>query len=105
MDMGIEPFLLASTLRVLEAQRLVRRLCKDCKEPYECDPENAPSGTAWSSGSQLFRPKGCDACRGTGYRGRRRHLRGGPDHPADGQADPDRARPCPSCARRPIARG
>jgi len=40
-DMGIEPFLLASTLRVLEAQRLIRRLCKECKEPYECNPETA----------------------------------------------------------------
>ena len=40
-DMGIEPFLLASTLRVLEAQRLVRRLCPQCKEPYDCDPELA----------------------------------------------------------------
>ena len=41
MDMGIEPFLLASTLRVLEAQRLVRRLCPQCKEPYDCDAETA----------------------------------------------------------------
>jgi type IV pilus assembly protein PilB len=69
IDMGIEPFLLASTLRVLEAQRLVRRLCKVCKEPYPCDPENA-SRYGLELGSTLFRPKGCDACRGTGYRGR-----------------------------------
>ena len=68
-DMGIEPFLLASTLRVLEAQRLIRRLCKECKEPYECDAETA-RGTAWRSGATLYRPKGCDQCRGTGYRGR-----------------------------------
>ena len=49
-DMGIEPFLLASTLRVLEAQRLIRRLCKECKEPYDCDAETAqtarPGGRA-----------------------------------------------------------
>ena len=69
VDMGIEPFLLASTLRVLEAQRLVRRLCKVCKEAYPCDPENA-ARYGLELGSQLFRPKGCDACRGTGYRGR-----------------------------------
>ena len=69
IDMGIEPFLLASTLRVLEAQRLVRRLCKVCKEAYPCDPENA-ARYGLELGSQLFRPKGCDACRGTGYRGR-----------------------------------
>ncbi len=69
IDMGIEPFLLASTLRVLEAQRLVRRLCKVCKESFPCDPENA-ARYGLELGSQLFRPKGCDACRGTGYRGR-----------------------------------
>ncbi|HWE37894.1 MAG TPA: ATPase, T2SS/T4P/T4SS family [Isosphaeraceae bacterium] len=69
VDMSIEPFLLASTLRVLEAQRLVRRLCKECREPFHADAETCerygiPFGTV------LHRPKGCDACRGTGYRGR-----------------------------------
>jgi type IV pilus assembly protein PilB len=69
IDMGIEPFLLASTLRVLEAQRLVRRLCKVCREAYPCDPENAERYNI-EQGTLLHRPKGCDACRGTGYRGR-----------------------------------
>src|SRR5512135_3391001 len=41
IDMGIEPFLLASTLRVLEAQRLIRRLCTECREPFECDAKTA----------------------------------------------------------------
>ena len=68
-DMGIEPFLLASTLRVLEAQRLIRRLCKECKEPYECDPETAKRH-GLEPGQTLYRPKGCDHCRGAGYRGR-----------------------------------
>jgi type IV pilus assembly protein PilB len=68
-DMGIEPFLLASTLRVLEAQRLIRRLCKECKEPYDCDAETA-GRHALAVGSTLYRPKGCDNCRGAGYRGR-----------------------------------
>jgi type IV pilus assembly protein PilB len=68
-DMGIEPFLLASTLRVLEAQRLIRRLCKECKEPYACDPETAKTYNI-EAGQTLYRPKGCDACRGAGYRGR-----------------------------------
>jgi type IV pilus assembly protein PilB len=68
-DMGIEPFLLAPTLRVLQAQRLIRRLCKECKVPYECDPETAKIH-AFEVGQPLFRPKGCEACRGTGYRGR-----------------------------------
>jgi type IV pilus assembly protein PilB len=69
IDMGIEPFLLASTLRVLEAQRLVRRLCKQCKEAVPCDPENA-ARYGLELGSRLYRARGCDACRGTGYRGR-----------------------------------
>ena len=68
-DMGIEPFLLASTLRVLEAQRLIRRLCKECKEPYECEAETAKQ-YGLEAGQTLYRPKGCDHCRGIGYRGR-----------------------------------
>jgi type IV pilus assembly protein PilB len=68
-DMGIEPFLLASTLRVLEAQRLVRRLCPECKEPYRCEDELA-TRHGLEPGETLYRPKGCAKCRGTGYRGR-----------------------------------
>jgi type IV pilus assembly protein PilB len=68
-DMGIEPFLLAATLRVLEAQRLIRRLCKECREPYDCDAELARLH-GFETGQPLMRPKGCDACRGTGYKGR-----------------------------------
>jgi type IV pilus assembly protein PilB len=68
-DMGIEPFLLASTLRVLEAQRLIRKLCRECREPYECNPETAKLH-GLESGQQLYRPKGCDHCRGSGYKGR-----------------------------------
>jgi type IV pilus assembly protein PilB len=68
-DMGIEPFLLAATLRVLEAQRLIRRLCKECKEPYECDLETAKMYKL-DAGQELFRAKGCDTCRGSGYKGR-----------------------------------
>ncbi|MGD0897143.1 MAG: GspE/PulE family protein [Thermoguttaceae bacterium] len=69
MDMGIEPFLLASTLRVLAAQRLVRRLCKECREPFECDAKTAKL-YALEEGQTLYRPKGCDQCRGAGYKGR-----------------------------------
>ncbi len=68
-DMGIEPFLLASTMRVVEAQRLIRRLCKDCKEPYDCDPETARRH-GLEPGRMLYRPKGCASCRNSGYRGR-----------------------------------
>lgn len=69
VDMAIEPFLLASTLRVLEAQRLIRRLCKECKEPFECDAETARR-VGLEAGQTLYRPKGCEYCRGAGYRGR-----------------------------------
>jgi type IV pilus assembly protein PilB len=68
-DMGIEPFLLSSTLRVLEAQRLIRRLCKDCKSPYQCDVETAKRH-GLDPARPLYKPKGCTSCRGTGYRGR-----------------------------------
>jgi type IV pilus assembly protein PilB len=68
-DMGVEPFLLSCTLRVLEAQRLVRKLCPHCKEPYECEPEIARR-FGLEPGEILYRPKGCPQCRGVGYRGR-----------------------------------
>jgi type IV pilus assembly protein PilB len=68
-EMGIEPFLLASTLRVVEAQRLVRRLCSQCKEPYACDGETARH-YGLEEGATLYRPKGCAHCHGSGYRGR-----------------------------------
>ena len=69
VDMGIEPFLLASTLRVLEAQRLIRRLCKECKEPFDCDATTARAH-GLEPGQTLYRPRGCDYCRGAGYKGR-----------------------------------
>ena len=69
MDMGIEPFLLASTLRCLEAQRLVRRLCPHCKEKYELDPELAKRYNL-IPGEPFYRPVGCLHCRKLGYRGR-----------------------------------
>ena len=68
-DMKIEAFLLASTLRALEAQRLIRRLCPLCKEPYKCETILAQK-YGLSTDDTIYRPKGCDHCRGTGYRGR-----------------------------------
>jgi type IV pilus assembly protein PilB len=68
-DMGIEPFLLSCALRVLEAQRLVRRLCAHCKEPYEVTPELAELH-GLTLGTTIYRPKGCVQCRRMGYRGR-----------------------------------
>jgi len=68
-DMSIEPFLLASTLRALVAQRLIRRLCEHCRVPYECDPETARR-LDLEVGETLYRPGGCRECRDTGYRRR-----------------------------------
>ena len=68
-DMGIEPFLLASTLRAVIAQRLVRRLCTDCAAPYPASAaEAALIGIA--AGTQIRAATGCPTCAGTGYRGR-----------------------------------
>ena len=73
-DMGIEPFLIASTVVGVLAQRLARRICKNCKEAYE-----AKAATLRRFGFELqnedqtvtlYRGRGCDVCRGTGYRGR-----------------------------------
>lgn len=69
VDMGVEKFLLASALRAVEAQRLVRRLCSKCKEKYQVDKETLKK---WhlDPDKEYFRPKGCEACRGIGYSGR-----------------------------------
>ena len=94
VDMGIEPFLLASTLRVLEAQRLVRRLCKECKEPFQCDEATAKAH-GFVVGQELFRPKvnGCDYCRGAGYRGPRGRVRGRAHYRPHGEPHSEPSRP------------
>jgi general secretion pathway protein E len=73
IDMGIEPFLVASSLIAVVAQRLIRFLCHSCKEPYtpledelrriDVDRDELPKG-------RLYRAKGCNECLGTGYSGR-----------------------------------
>ncbi|TWU08189.1 GspE/PulE family protein [Stieleria varia] len=68
-DMGIEPFLLASTLRLLIAQRLVRRLCVECKVPYQLDVESCRR-FGIPRDVPVFRAGGCSRCRDTGYKGR-----------------------------------
>ena len=74
IDMGVEPFLVASTVEAVMAQRLVRTLCKECRRPYEPNREDVPSDfpfEAWqASGETLYLPAGCRACRQLGYRGR-----------------------------------
>lgn len=67
-DLGVESFLLAASLRLLAAQRLVRKLCPECKEPH---PENDRlRETHRMPQAQFCRAAGCPACRGRGYRGR-----------------------------------
>jgi general secretion pathway protein E len=74
LDMGIEPFLITSTLNGVLAQRLVRRLCEACREPYA---PIAPIEVHAEGGEhrrieidRLYHPKGCPACGGTGFHGR-----------------------------------
>jgi len=69
VDMGAERFLLASALRAVEAQRLVRKLCAECREPYTLDRETSEKWGLAGEGT-YYRAKGCEACRETGYSGR-----------------------------------
>ncbi|MCL6559128.1 MAG: Flp pilus assembly complex ATPase component TadA [Firmicutes bacterium] len=71
LDMGIEPFLLSSSLLGVIAQRLVRRICPSCLEEYESsEREWRFLGLKDSPGLKLYRGKGCPLCSGSGYRGR-----------------------------------
>jgi general secretion pathway protein E len=70
-DMGIEPFLLSSSLISVMAQRLVRILCMDCREIHEMTVAEAEwLGLATAAGQQVYSPKGCANCNYSGYRGR-----------------------------------
>jgi len=69
VDMGIEPFMVGSTMRLVEAQRLIRRLCAECKEPHEPDAETLERYKIGPDAT-LFRPVGCEACGNSGYKGR-----------------------------------
>ncbi|MFN4894262.1 MAG: type II secretion system ATPase GspE [Pseudomonadota bacterium] len=75
LDMGVEPFLVSSSLLAVLAQRLVRRLCPDCRVPYEISDEELKElslNPAEVSSRQAFRPgsTSCSRCQGTGYSGR-----------------------------------
>jgi len=74
IDMGVEPFLVASTVEAVMAQRLVRRLCPACKQAYEPAPDELPSDFPFDdwhqAGTPLYRAAGCRECRQVGYRGR-----------------------------------
>ncbi len=74
VDMGIEPFLVASTIEGVMAQRLVRSLCIKCKESFEPKQEDLPKDFPWDDyaklGKPLYRPVGCRSCRQLGFQGR-----------------------------------
>jgi general secretion pathway protein E/type IV pilus assembly protein PilB len=73
IDIGVKPFLVASSIRAIMAQRLVRRICARCKEehpPTEAELHLLGPAAAQMAQAQLFKGKGCPECNGTGYRGR-----------------------------------
>ena len=69
LDMGAEPFLLASAMLLVVSQRLVRKLCESCREQILA-PDAAVQRFHLPPGSRVFHATGCASCRGTGYRGR-----------------------------------
>jgi type IV pilus assembly protein PilB len=73
VDIGVQPFLVASSVRAIMAQRLVRRLCASCKQPGELgetDRRALNLQPEQLADAQVMKPIGCEECRGTGYKGR-----------------------------------
>lgn len=73
IDMGLEPFNVAAALNLVTAQRLVRRICQNCKEEVTYTPEQLAAARidpATAPKMKFYRGRGCDACGGTGYKGR-----------------------------------
>ena len=69
-DMGIQPYLIASSLLGVVAQRLVRRLCEACRKPYHPDESERAMLGDIPSPSTIYKPGGCSLCNGFGYKGR-----------------------------------
>ena len=74
VDMGIEPFLVASTIEAVMAQRLLRTLCEHCRKPYQPNRDDLPQDFPWeelqASGQPLYHSSGCRHCRQLGFAGR-----------------------------------
>ena len=71
INIGVEPYLISAALNAILAQRLVRKICQNCKEPYEPSDEMKEFLTMQGYGAEKsFKGKGCDKCRKTGYSGR-----------------------------------
>lgn len=68
IDIGIEPYMVAPSLLLIVAQRLLRKLCPDCKEAYE--PSSEQLGEIKINADLIYRPKGCVKCNQIGFRGR-----------------------------------
>jgi type II secretory ATPase GspE/PulE/Tfp pilus assembly ATPase PilB-like protein len=71
IDMGVQPYQVAATLKLCIAQRLVRKLCQHCRAPREITAAEAGViGRPGAAGSKIYEPKGCPLCSDRGYRGR-----------------------------------
>jgi general secretion pathway protein E len=70
IDMGVEPYLVSSTLEGVLAQRLVRVLCPSCKQAYKPKLDDLPADFPKEKLTTFYRPNGCRECRGSGFRGR-----------------------------------
>jgi type IV pilus assembly protein PilB len=73
MNMGIEPFLVATSVNLIQAQRLIRRICKDCKTEHPMPPEALIEiGFKADEAPHLktYKGRGCQTCNNTGYKGR-----------------------------------
>lgn len=72
IDMGVEPFLVGTTVEGIMAQRLARRLCKHCKQPWKPRPDEVPADFPMEllETGTIYRPVGCRECRDSGYAGR-----------------------------------
>jgi type IV pilus assembly protein PilB len=70
VNIGVEPFLVASAVNVAAAQRLVRKICKDCKEPYRPSADELALFAPDPGPEVLYRGRGCKSCRNVGYAGR-----------------------------------
>jgi type II secretion system protein E len=74
IDMGVAPFLVASSVQAVQAQRLIRTICPDCKEPHEEDPSQLRSvglRDEQFAGRTLYHGAGCKTCNGVGFKGRK----------------------------------
>jgi general secretion pathway protein E len=76
IDMGLESFLLASSVRAIIGQRLVRVLCEHCRQKHELTTKEIAADyryetLGFKAGETVYRPKGCDYCAGIGFRGRK----------------------------------